>query len=128
MPPWRTGMHNYFNCLMSFLTCALLRPRVCDRSSLSAGERYFWYRNRFSSSKIWWLVKAVLLFRFFFGGWRLLKIFEASAGKQEKNVNKKLLHQKCKDNDKNRFIWNVYKCKCKSNNSAMILLLRNWKD
>ena len=48
------------------ITCALLRPSCAAISSRSAGDRYFWYRNRFSSSKIWWLVKAVRDLRFFF--------------------------------------------------------------
>ena len=34
-------------------------------SSLSAGERYFWYTNRLSSSNICWFVKHVLALRRF---------------------------------------------------------------
>lgn len=77
---------SFFNSSMSLLsfallfwnhvmTCALLRLSDEAISSLSAGLRYFWYRKRFSSSKIWWFVKAVRDFRFFFGCCRLLKRF-----------------------------------------------------
>ncbi|KFM62903.1 hypothetical protein X975_04587, partial [Stegodyphus mimosarum] len=34
------------------ITWAFVRPRDCAISSRSAGDRYFWYRNLFSSSKI----------------------------------------------------------------------------
>lgn len=54
------------------ITWAFVSPRDEAISSLSAGLRYFWYKNRFSNSKIWWLVNAVLDFRFFFGCCRLL--------------------------------------------------------
>lgn len=79
----RTKKHQSSN--HSVLTCALLSPRLCASSSLSAGERYFWYRKRFSSSKIWWLVNAVRLFRFFLGGCLLLKRFTESAKGGEKS-------------------------------------------
>lgn len=49
------------------MTCALDNPKAPAISSRSAGDKYFWYRNLFSNSKIWWFVKAVLDFRFFFG-------------------------------------------------------------
>lgn len=57
------------------MTCAPVSPSAPASSSLSAGDRYFWYRKRFSNSKIWWFVNAVRDLRFFFGGWRLLKRF-----------------------------------------------------
>lgn len=88
---WATSMGltvctSFFSSSMSLLslarlfwnhviTWALLRPNCAAISSLSAGLKYFWYRNRFSSSKICWLVKAVRLLRFFFGCWRLLNRF-----------------------------------------------------
>lgn len=49
------------------ITWAFDRPRAAAISSRSAGDKYFWYRKRFSNSKIWWLVNAVRDFRFFFG-------------------------------------------------------------
>lgn len=58
------------------ITWALLRPSWAAISSLSAGLKYFWYRNLFSSSKICWFVNAVRLLRFFFGCWRLLNRFK----------------------------------------------------
>lgn len=73
------------------ITWALVRPKDCAISSRSAGERYFWYRKRFSSSKIWWLVKAVRDFLFFLI-WdaRLLNKLRwsvaASVGKTEENT------------------------------------------
>lgn len=48
-------------------TWAFDNPKAAAISSLSAGDKYFWYKNRFSSSNIWWFVNAVLDFRFFFG-------------------------------------------------------------
>lgn len=54
------------------MTWALDSPKAPAISSRSAGDRYFWYRNLFSSSKIWWFVNAVLDFLFFFGCCRLL--------------------------------------------------------
>lgn len=54
------------------ITWALVKPSDCAISSRSAGDRYFWCRNLLSSSKIWWLVKAVLDFLFFLGWARLL--------------------------------------------------------
>lgn len=71
------------------MTWALVRPKDWAISSLSAGERYFWYRNRFSSSKIWWLVKAVRDFRFFLGCWRLLNMLRWSreeSGKEKSSL------------------------------------------
>lgn len=49
------------------ITWALVRRSVDAISSLSAGVRYFWNKKRFSSSKIWWFVKAVRDFLFFLG-------------------------------------------------------------
>lgn len=60
------------------ITWAFVRPKLEAISSLSAGLRYFWYRNLFSSSKIWWFVNAVRDFRFFFGCCRLLNMLRAS--------------------------------------------------
>ena len=48
------------------ITWALLRPSDWAISSRSTGVRYFWYRNRFSSSYICLFVKAVRDFRRFF--------------------------------------------------------------
>ena len=72
-----TSFFNSSRSLFSFarrfwnhvITCAFVKPKFCAISSLSAGVRYFWYRKRFSSSYICWLVKAVLDFLRFFGGW-----------------------------------------------------------
>lgn len=66
---WRAtqNAHKIITIHIRIFTCAFERPRAAAISSRSAGDRYFWYRNRFSSSKIWWLVKAVRDFRFFFG-------------------------------------------------------------
>ena len=60
--------HFYIHILRhgSILTCALVRPKWEAISSRSAGDKYFWYKNRVSNSKIWWFVNAVLDFRFFF--------------------------------------------------------------
>jgi len=74
---------SFFSSSISLLSLALLfwnhvitwafdKPRAPAISSRSAGERYFWYRNLFSNSKIWWFVKAVRDFRFFFACCRLL--------------------------------------------------------
>lgn len=49
------------------ITCAHERPSFAAISSLSLGVRYFCKINLFSSSYICWLVKAVRVFRFFFG-------------------------------------------------------------
>lgn len=57
------------------MTWAPVSPKAPASSSLSAGDRYFWYKKRFSNSKIWWFVNAVRDLRFFLGGWRLLNTF-----------------------------------------------------
>lgn len=48
------------------MTWALVSPSCWAIWSRSAGDRYFWYKKRFSSSYIWWLVKAVRDFLLFF--------------------------------------------------------------
>lgn len=67
------------------ITWALLRPNCAAISSLSAGLKYFWYKNLFSNSNICWFVNAVRLFRFFFGCCRLLKRFKWLACSVTKN-------------------------------------------
>lgn len=57
------------------ITCAFVRPNDWAISSRSAGLKYFWYKNRFSNSNIWWFVNAVRDFRFFFGCCLVLKRF-----------------------------------------------------
>ncbi len=49
------------------ITCAFVSPSWWAIWSLSAGDKYFWWRNLFSSSYNWWLLKAVLDFRRFLG-------------------------------------------------------------
>lgn len=71
------------------ITWALVSPSDWAISSRSAGDKYFWYRKRFSSSNIWWFVKAVLDFLFFLGCCRLLNIWrwsleESVTGEREK--------------------------------------------
>ena len=54
------------NASFSYLTCVEVNPSCSAITSLSAGVKYFWKLNRFSSSFNWYVVKAVLFFRFFF--------------------------------------------------------------
>lgn len=75
------------------ITCAFDRPKAPAISSRSAGERYFWYRNLFSSSKIWWFVNAVLDFRFFFGCCRLLNKWRWFAWPSAKNQQKRFKYK-----------------------------------
>ena len=73
------------------ITWALLKPNCVAISSLSAGDKYFWYMNRRSNSKIWLLVNAVLDFRFFFGCCRLLNKFKwLPFSEKKKTQNRKI--------------------------------------
>lgn len=49
------------------MTWAFVSPSCWAIWSRSAGDKYFWYKNLFSSSYIWWFVKAVLDFLRFLG-------------------------------------------------------------
>lgn len=70
------------------ITWALVRPSVEASSSRSAAERYFWYKNLFSSSNIWKLVNAVRDFLFFLAPPEPIKLrFFA----QSKRVSKKII-------------------------------------
>ena len=94
-PPARVFSMSRFSSSMSLfslarrfwnqvITCALERPSDCAISSRSAGDRYFWYRKRFSSSKIWWLVKAVRDLRFFLTGGRAANMLAPSPAEGER--------------------------------------------
>ena len=50
---------------IKYHTCVEVNPNCSAITSRSAGVKYFWKLNRFSNSFNWYVVNAVLFFRFF---------------------------------------------------------------
>jgi hypothetical protein len=101
------------NVHVNLLTCAFDSPKPAAISSRSAGDKYFWYKNRFSSSKIWWFVNAVRDFRFFFGCGRVenksMCGFSADKKRREKRKFNELRLAKWHKKNSNHFqlLWNI---------------------